>query len=152
MLRSRRHKLIANAIIFALVFCLTARPILNAADPEVSASPNVNSLAEELFDYATGLSHATHERPLEEGGMSDYSRALDAYWQVIRLNTDNFFSAESLARRAELQREMADATGASAFYQQAVETHRRIISEHPQSAFVGDALTNIPQVYEENLQ
>jgi len=113
MLRSRRHKLIANAIIFALVFCLTARPMLNAADPEVSASPNVNSLAEELFDYATGLSHALHERPLEERSMSDYARSLDAYWQVIRLNTDNFFSAESLARRAELQREMADATGDS---------------------------------------
>ena len=152
MLRSRRHKLIAHAIIFALVFCLTARPILNAADPEISALPNVNSLAEELLDYATGLSHALHDRPLEERSMSDYARSLDAYWQVIRRNTDNFFSAESLARRAELQREMADATGDSALYQQAIETYRRIISEHPQSAFVGDALTNIAQVYEENLQ
>ncbi|HKP86056.1 MAG TPA: N-acetylmuramoyl-L-alanine amidase [Blastocatellia bacterium] len=135
-----------------MIFCLTALPILNAADPEVSTSASVGSLAEELFDYATGLSHTLHERPLEERSMSDYARALDAYWQVIRLNTDNSFSAESLARRAELQREMADVTGDSVLYQQAIETYRRIIVEHPQSAFVGDALTSIAQVYEENLQ
>ena len=109
-------------------------------------------LAKELFDYATSLSHSLHERPLEERSISDYRRALDAYWQVMRLNTSNFFSAESLARRAELQREMADVTGDSLLYQQAIETYRRLISDDPQSGFVGDALTSIAQIYEENLQ
>lgn len=150
--RTVSHRLIANGIIFAMVFFLTARPILNAADPEALTSTKASSLAQELFDYSTGLSRALHERPIEERSLSDYARALDSYWQVIRLNTDNSFSAESLARRAELQREMADVTGDSAFYQQAIETYRRIILEHPHSAFVGDALTSIAQVYEENLQ
>ncbi|HKS42298.1 MAG TPA: N-acetylmuramoyl-L-alanine amidase [Blastocatellia bacterium] len=152
MRRSRRHKLIANAIVLAVILCLTARPVLNAADPEISPSVNAGSLAKELFDYATSLSHSLHERPLEERSISDYRRALDAYWQVMRLNTSNFFSAESLARRAELQREMADVTGDSLLYQQAIETYRRLIIDHPQSGFVGDALTSIAQIYEENLQ
>src|SRR6185295_8430805 len=81
-----------------------------------------------------------------------YRKALDAYCQVTRLNTDTHFSAESLMRMAELQREMADAANDSALYQQAIATFRRIIVEHPQSTFVGDALTGIAQVYEENLQ
>lgn len=152
MRRSRRHKLIANALVLAVILCLTARPVLNAADPEISPSVNAGSLAKELFDYATSLSHSLHERPLEERSISDYRRALDAYWQVMRLNTSNFFSAESLARRAELQREMADVTGDSLLYQQAIETYRRLIIDHPQSGFVGDALTSIAQIYEENLQ
>jgi N-acetylmuramoyl-L-alanine amidase len=135
-----------------VILCLTARPVLNAADPEISPSVNAGSLAKELFDYATGLSQSLHGRPLEERSISDYRRALDAYWQVMRLNTSNFFSAESLARRAELQREMADVTGDSLLYQQAIETYRRLIIDHPQSGFVGDALTSIAQIYEENLQ
>jgi N-acetylmuramoyl-L-alanine amidase len=125
---------------------------LNAADPEVSASRRPGSLAESLFDYANNLGRALHERPLEERSAGDYRAALDAYGQVIRLNTDNYYSAESLARRAELQREMADATGDSALYQQAIESYRRVIIHHPQSAFVGDALVSIAQIYEESLQ
>ena len=152
MRRPRRHKLIADVFIVALVFCLTARPILNAADPEAARARHSDSLAENLFDYANRLSRALHERPTEERGLSDYRRALDAFAQVTRLNTDHYFTAESLARRAELQREMADVTGDSALYQQAIETYRRLISEHPQSTFVGDALTAIAQIYEENLQ
>lgn len=152
MRRSRRHRLIANALVFTVILCLTARPVLNAADPESAPSAGAGSLARELFDYASGLSQSLHERPLEERSISDYRRALDAYWQVMRLNTSNFFSAESLARRAELQREMADVTGDSLLYQQAIETYRRLITDHPKSGFVGDALINIAQIYEENLQ
>ncbi|HVG19942.1 MAG TPA: tetratricopeptide repeat protein, partial [Blastocatellia bacterium] len=152
MRRPTRHKLIIDAFVFALVFCLTARPVLNAADPEASASRRPSSLAESLFDYAGSLGRALHERPLEERSMADYRAALDAYGQVMRLNTDNYYSAESLARRAELQREMADATGDSALYQQAIESYRRVITDHPQSAFVGDALVSIAQIYEESLQ
>jgi len=144
--------LIADVFIVALVFCLTARPVLNAADPEAAATRRNDSLAGDLFDYAGSLSRALHERPLEERSLSDYRRALDAFAQVNRLNTDHYFSAESLSRRAELQREMADVTGDSALYQQAIETYRRLIAEHPQSTFVGDALTSIAQIYEENLQ
>jgi N-acetylmuramoyl-L-alanine amidase len=151
MLRRGRNKLIADALICAVVFCLTARPILNAANPE-SHARKTGSLAENLFDYANQLSRALHERPLEERSLGDYRRALDAYAQVIRLNADNFYSADSLAERAELQREMADVTGNAALYQQAIETYLRIVNEHPHSAFVGAALVNIAQVYEENLQ
>jgi N-acetylmuramoyl-L-alanine amidase len=152
MRRPTRNKLVIDAFVFALVFCLTAHPILNAADPEPSASRRPGSLAESLFDNANNLGRALHERPLEERSAGDYRAALDAYGQVIRLNTDNYYSAESLARRAELQREMADATGDSALYQQAIESYRRVIIDHPQSAFVGDALVSIAQVYEESLQ
>ena len=141
----------ASGIIFALVFCLTVRPVLNAADPE-SSSKASNSLAERLFRDASDLSRAMHERPSDERNANDYRRALDAYGQVIRLNTDNYFSAESLARRAELLREMADANGDSALYQQAIASYRSIIVEHPHSSFVGDALMGIAQIYEENLQ
>jgi len=142
---------IADALICAVVFCLAARPILNAANPE-SHARKTGSLAESLFDYARQLSDAMHERPLEERSLSDYRRALDAYAQVIRLNADNFYSADSMAQRAELQREMADVTGNAALYQQAIETYLRIVNEHPHSAFVGEALVNIAQIYEENLQ
>jgi len=141
-----------SGVVFALVFCLTVRPVLNAADPDSSASRNPGSLADRLFRYANDLGRALHERPLEERAASDYRRALDAYGQVIRLNTDNYFSAESLARKAELLREMADATGDSALYQQAIEAYRSVVAEHTHSAFVGEALTGIAQIYEENLQ
>ena len=147
-----RYKLIVSGIVFALVFCLTVRPVLNAADPDSSSLRNRDSLAYSLFRYASDLGRALHERPLEERAASDYRRALDAYGQVIRLNTDHYFSAESLARRAELLREMADATGDSALYQQSIEAYRRIVVEHPHSAFVGDALIGIAQIYEESLQ
>ncbi len=147
-----RYKLIVSGVVFALVFCLTVRPVLNAADPDSSASRNPGSLADKLFRYANDLGRALHERPLEERAASDYRRALDAYGQVIRLNTDNYFSAESLTRKAELLREMADATGDSALYQQAIEAYRSVVAEHTHSAFVGEALTGIAQIYEENLQ
>src|SRR5215216_5586616 len=136
MRRPTRNNLVIDAFVFALVFCLTAQPILNAADPEVSASRRAGTLAESLFDHANNLGRVLHERPLEERSTNDYRTAMDAYGQVIRLNTDNYFSAESLARRAELQREMADVTGDSALYQQAIESYRRVIIDHPQSAFV----------------
>src|SRR3954470_11458533 len=105
MFRRGRNKLIADAFICAVVFCLTVRPILNAANPE-SHARKTGSLVESLFDYAKQLSRALHERPLEARSLGDYRRALDAYAQVIRLNADNFYSADSLAERAELQREM----------------------------------------------
>ena len=147
-----RYKLIVSGVVFALVFSLTVRPVLNAADPESSESRNPGSLADKLFTYAGDLRRALHEQPLEERSTSDYRRALDAYGQVIRLNTDNHFSAESLIRRAELLREMADATGDSALYQQAIEAYRSVVTEHTHSAFVGEALTGIAQIYKENLQ
>jgi N-acetylmuramoyl-L-alanine amidase len=147
-----RYKLIVSGVVFALVFCLTVRPVLNAADPDSSSSRNPNSLADKLFRYANDLGRSLHERPPEERAASDYRRALDAYGQVIRLNTDHYFSAESLTRKAELLREMADATGDSALYQQAIEAYRTVLKEHTHSAFVGEALTGIAQIYEENLQ
>ncbi|HEX5731774.1 MAG TPA: N-acetylmuramoyl-L-alanine amidase [Blastocatellia bacterium] len=152
MQRAGRQKFIINAIVFALAFCLTVRPSLNAADPESASARGPLSLSESLFQHAKDFSRALHERPLEERSSTDYRRALDAYNQVIRLNTDTFFTAESLLRMAELQREMADATGDSALYQQSIETLRRIIADHPQSSFVGDSLINIAEIYEENLQ
>lgn len=141
-----------SGVVFALVFCLTVRPVLNAADPESSESRNPGSLADKLFGYASDLGRALHEQPAEERSTSDYRRALDAYGQVVRLNTDNHFSAESLIRRAELLREMADATGDSALYQQSIEAYRSVVTEHTHSAFVGEALTGIAQIYKENLQ
>ena len=149
---SRRYKVIVSGVVFTLVFCLTVRPVLNAADPESTASRTPGSLAEKLFRYSADLGRALHERPLEERSASDYRRALDAYGQIIRLNTDNYFSAESLARRAELLREMADVTGDSAQYKEAIEAYRSLITEHPHSSFVGEALIGIAQIYEENLQ
>src|SRR3989442_3444814 len=142
----------AGGIVFALVFCLPVRPVLNAADPNSSSLRTRDSLADTLFRYASDLGRTLHERPLEERSASDYRRALDAYGQVIRLNTDHYFSAESLARGAELLREMADATGDSALYQQSIEAYRSIVVEHPHSGFVGDALIGIAQIYEESLQ
>jgi N-acetylmuramoyl-L-alanine amidase len=147
-----RYKLIVSGVVFTLVFCLTVRPVLNAADPNSSALRAPDSLADKLFRYANDLGTALHQRSPEERTAAEYRRALDAYSQVIRLNTDNYFSAESLARRAELLREMADATGDSALYKQAIEAYRGVVAEHTNSAFVGDALIGIAQIYEENLQ
>ena len=151
-MRHGRYKIIVSGIVFALVFCLTVRPVLNAADPETSEARVPGSLADNLFRHAGDLSRALHERPPEERAASDFHRALDAYGQVIRLNTDNHFSAESLIRKAELLREMADATGDSALYQQSIEAYRSVVTEHTHSGFVGEALTGIAQIYQENLQ
>jgi N-acetylmuramoyl-L-alanine amidase len=148
----RRDKLIFNGVVFALVFCLAVRPVLNAADPESSSFHNSRSLAEDLFQYAATLSRDLHNRAPSQRSTGDYRRALDAYGQVIRLNTDNYFSAESLARSAQLYREMADVTGDSALYEQAIETYRSVMADHPHSAFVSEALINISQIYQENLQ
>jgi N-acetylmuramoyl-L-alanine amidase len=147
-----RDRLIANGVILTLIFCLTARPVLNAADSGSASSAKSGSRAEELFRFASDLSDSLHNRPSDERGISDYRRVLDAYGQVIRLNTDNFYSAESLIRRAELLHEMADAAGDGALYQQAIDAYRRVIADHPHSGFVGDALASIAQIYEENLQ
>jgi N-acetylmuramoyl-L-alanine amidase len=152
MQRAGRNKLIVSVTVFAVVFCLTVRPVLNAADPSLTSTSTPASLADKLFRYASDLGRALHERPLEERSASDYRRALDAYGQVVRLNTDNYYSAESLIRKAELLREMADATGDSALYQQAIVAYRNVVAEHPHSAFVGDALIGIAQIYEESLQ
>ncbi|MFY9610137.1 MAG: N-acetylmuramoyl-L-alanine amidase [Blastocatellia bacterium] len=147
-----RDKLIFNGVVFALVFCLAVQPVLNAADPETSSFHSARSLAEDLFQYAETLSLDLHNHAPAQRSTGDYRRALDAYGQVIRLNTDNYFSAESLARSAQLYREMADVTGDSALYEKAIETYRSVIADHPYSAFVSEALINIAQIYEENLQ
>jgi N-acetylmuramoyl-L-alanine amidase len=147
-----RDKFIAGGFVFTLVFCLTVRPVLNAADPDRSSSRAEASLADRLFGYASDLGRALRERPFEERSESDYRRALDAYGQVIRLNTSNHVSSEALIQSAELLREMADAKGDSALYQQAIEAYRSVVVEHPNSAFVGDALIGIAQINEENLQ
>ena len=147
-----RNKLATGVVVSALIFCLTARSTLNAADPNASPANRSRSLVEDLFQHARDLAHALHERPFEDRSRSDYLRILDAYNQVIRLDSDPYLSAESLARRAELQREMADATGDGALYAQAIESFRRIVAERPHSTFVGNALISIAQIYEENLQ
>lgn len=152
MKRPERNKFLMRVVVFAVLFCLTARPILNAADPEAASSVKSRSAAETLFLHATTLMRSLHERPLEERSLEDYRRAMDAYGQVIRLNTDNYFSAESLTRCAELQREMADATGDAALYHDAIETYSRVVRDHPHSLLVGQSLINIAQVYEESLQ
>jgi N-acetylmuramoyl-L-alanine amidase len=146
------NNLVFKVIVLALVLCLPAKQTLNAAYSISPTSNSPRSLAEELFQRASDMNNSLHGRPLEERSTGDYLRLLDAYNQVVRLNTDNYFSTESLTKRAELQREMADVTGDSALYQQAIETFRQIIAEHPHSAFVGDALINIAEIYEENLQ
>lgn len=152
MRRKLQRQLSASAVVVALVLCLSARQPLNAAYSSNSNASAPRSLAEDLFRRANELSATLHGKPLEERAQGEYLRALDAYSQVIRLNTDNHFAAEALMKRAELQREMADGSGDSALYQQAVETLRQIVREHPHSAFVGDALIAIAQIYEENLQ
>src|SRR5687768_10485823 len=103
MRKPRRDNLVFQAIVLALVLCLPAGQTLNAAYPGNATSNKTGSLAEELFQRAGELNNALHSRPLEERRTGDYLRLLDAYNQVVRLNTDHYFSAESLAKRAELQ-------------------------------------------------
>jgi N-acetylmuramoyl-L-alanine amidase len=148
----KREKLIFNGVVFALVFCLAVRPVLNAADSETSSFHNARSLAGDLFQYAGALSRDLHNLAPDQRNTADYRRALDAYSQVVRLNTDICYSAESLARSAQLLREMADVAGDSALYDQAIRTYRKVIADHPHSAFVSEALINTAQIYEENLQ
>jgi N-acetylmuramoyl-L-alanine amidase len=152
MRMSSRVNLVSRFLVFALVFCLTVRSTLNAADPTDASARGPLSLSETLFQHANTLRDDLHNKPFEERSMSEYRRALDSFNQVIRLNTDTHFSADSLARMAELQREMADATGDGTLYQQAITTLRRIINEHPQSSLVGEALVQIAEIYQENLQ
>jgi N-acetylmuramoyl-L-alanine amidase len=151
MVKRGYYNLALRALVFALVFSLTSGPILNAADPG-SSTRGPRTVAETQFQYASDITRVLRDRPSDERSLSEYRKALDAYRQVTRLNTDTHLSAESLVRMGQLQREMADAANDSALYQQAIATFRRIVVEHPQSTFVGEALVNIAQVYEENLQ
>jgi N-acetylmuramoyl-L-alanine amidase len=151
MQKHSRKSLVVRAIVLALVFYLTARPTLNAADP-ASTEFEPRSLAEKLFQHANMLAATLHNKPFDERNLSEYRLAVDSFNQVIRLNTDTHYCAESLAQIAELQREMADSSADSRLYQQAIETFRLIITEHPNSAFVGTALIQIARIYEENLQ
>jgi N-acetylmuramoyl-L-alanine amidase len=151
MRKQKRKRLAARALVLAMVFYLTARPTLNAADPATD-DRGPRSLAEKLFQHANNLSSILHNKPFDERAEGEYLLAIDSYNQVALLNTDSHFSADALARIAELQREMAHASGDSALYQKAIDTFRLITSEHPNSAFVGDALIQIARIYEENLQ
>jgi hypothetical protein len=43
---------------------------------------------------------------------------------------------------------MADVTGDSALYKEAIDAYRSVIGEHTHSSFVGEALIGIAQIYE----
>ncbi len=150
--KSLHNQLAIRVIVLTLAFCLAVRPTLNAADPAEEAARRPHSLSENLFLHATEITDALHNQPLEERSLGQYRTALDSFNQVVRLNADAHLSAQALARMAEIQREMADATGNGAYYQQSVKTFRRLIADYPHSSFVGDALVSIAQIYEENLQ
>ena len=58
----QRTKFFMHVTLFALVFSLTARPTLNAAESESSHGPT--TLARSLFERANELSQGLHKLPL----------------------------------------------------------------------------------------
>lgn len=153
MFMSRRHSFPVSAVGLILVVCLAVRPTMNARDSgEVFRDPGLDSRAESLFRSATELIHLLQDRPLDDRAARDYRMALDACNQVVRLGVDSRLSAESLARAAELTREMADASGDNQLYRQSIESFRKIVANYPDSNLVGNALVSIAQISEENIQ
>ena len=68
MRKAGRDKVSASVVVFVVVFCLTARPTLNAADPDTSLSRGPSSLVRELRDHADNLNRELHNRPLDQRG------------------------------------------------------------------------------------
>jgi N-acetylmuramoyl-L-alanine amidase len=156
MSRPRRHKLLVDGIIIALLFWIAPRPGTRAPDADLvareSRSAHEPSLAQSLFDSANDLDQSLRGQSTESRTRSEYRHAIDAYVMVVRTGIDPDLSAESLAHAADLMREMADGSGDYAFYRQAIEAYRRVISEYPQSNLVAYSLLGIAQINEENLQ
>jgi N-acetylmuramoyl-L-alanine amidase len=153
MLLLRRYKLGLNVIGLTLVLCLMVRPTLNAGDSTQIPKPvDRDSLVESLFGSANSLIEELRQQPAESRSTSNYRRALEEYDQVVRLGVDGQLSAQSLARAAELIREMADISGDPAQYRKAIKTLQRIVTDYEDSGLAGSALMSIAQIYEENIQ
>ena len=153
MLHLRRYKLGLNAVGLTLVLCLVVRPTLNAGDStQVTRPVDRDSLVESLFGSANSLIEELRQQPAESRSTNNYRRALEEYDQVVRLGTDGQLSALSLARAAELIREMADISGDQAQYRKAIKTLQRIVTDYEDTGLAGSALMSIAQIYEENIQ
>jgi N-acetylmuramoyl-L-alanine amidase len=149
-----KRKLLLNGVGLLFLFCLVVRPGLNAPDldSESAITGGPRSLARYLFFSANQMSRALRERPDLARDSSYLRRVVATYDQVVRLSADPILSASSLMRAAELVREVADNTGDGKLYQQAIALLRKVIADYPNSNFVGQALTQIAEIYAENLQ
>src|SRR5215471_19248649 len=168
MSRARLYRLLVNVVLMALLFGTAPKHTADLGDPafkhnivgagEASGEGLEGELVDappfqrDLFQAATELSRSLHERSLESRTGSDYRQAIDAYDTVARMGADERLAARSLARAADLMREMADAAGDYTHYNRATENFRKIIQQYPQSSYVGYSLISIAQVYEESLQ
>src|SRR5579862_5840544 len=104
-----RKRAVTTFVILVLLLLVAPRPVMNARDKGTSTEPA--TLAETMFASASGLNKALQERPVETRTTSEYRRAIDEYGLVVRVGSDDRLSAESLARMADLMREVGDATG-----------------------------------------
>src|SRR5262249_37763772 len=168
MSRARLYRLLVNVVLMALLFGTAPRHTADLGDQalkhniigagEASGEGLEGEFVDappfqlELFQAATELSRSLHERSLESRTGSDYRQAIDAYDTVARMGADERLAARSLARAADLMREMADAAGDYALYNRAIENFRKIVNQYPQSNYVGYSLISIAQIYEESLQ
>src|SRR5262249_54551971 len=156
MSRPGRRKLLLKGIIVGLLFGVAPRPGVHAPDADLvareSRSSHALTLAESLFDSAWEMDQNLRRQPAELRTPSDYRHAIDAYNIVVRTGIDPGRSAESLARAADLMREMADGSGDYSLYRQAIQTYRNVVTEYAQSSLVAYSLLSIAQINEENLQ
>ena len=168
MSRARFYRLLINVVLMALLFGTAPRHTADLGDPgfkhnivgagEASGEGLEGEFIDappfqlDLFQAATELSRSLHERSLDSRTGSDYRQAIDAYDTVARMGADERLAARSLARAADLMREMADAAGDYTLYNRAIENFRKIVQQYPQSNYVGYSLISIAQIYEESLQ
>jgi N-acetylmuramoyl-L-alanine amidase len=168
MSRARLYRLSVNVVLMALLFGTAPRHTADLGDQpfkhdligagEASGEGlegdflDAPPFQRDLFQAATDLTRSLHERSLESRTGSDYRQAIDAYDTVARMGADERLAARSLARAADLMREMADAAGDYALYNKAIENFRQIVKQYPQSNYVGYSLISIAQIYEESLQ
>jgi N-acetylmuramoyl-L-alanine amidase len=168
MSRARFYRLFVNVVLMALLFGTAPRHTADLGDQpfnhdligagEASGEGlegeflDAPPFQRDLFQAATDLSRSLHERSLDSRTGSDYRQAIDAYDTVARMGADERLAARSLARAADLMREMADAAGDYALYNKAIENFRQIVEQYPQSNYVGYSLISIAQIYEESLQ
>jgi N-acetylmuramoyl-L-alanine amidase len=134
----------------ALLLWLAPRPTMNA--PGNSADNEPATLAKAIFTSASELNQSLHEGPVEARTESRYRHAIDQYELVVRAGSDDRLSAQSLARAADLMREMGDDRGDYSCYERSIATFRKVIAEYPRSNYVGYALLAIAEICEENLQ
>lgn len=140
----------APAIVLALAigFFASVTPALLAARVE----KHDQSLPEQIFESAFDRETALKTVEFENRSPDDYPRIIDLYRQVVDSAADPELQDKARMRMADLTHEMALRSGDAVQFLDAVDIYRTLVIRHPDSPYVSEALIEIAEIYEYELQ